>query len=297
MTLLGKSPHLLVLVNPISGGGHGKRLAPSLPDIFKHYGQTAQVVLLSGTGSALETISTCTSEYGGIVAVGGDGTVNEVATAVYRTCPEKPIGIIPLGLSNCLARHLGLPRQVESAVKIIARGQQQALNLAFFDQRLAVAFVGAGLDAAIVHRVCQDRKGPINNWVYIRAGLITWRQNAWPDIKVAVDGRAISGRYYLAILSAITNYAAYFRLTPGPHYRLYLFRGRGPASVLRSATRLGVYRDLARAADLVIPVTEGLTCSSETKAAFFQYDGEYGGPLPVHCRVVKSALNFFAAPS
>ncbi|MBF0529763.1 MAG: hypothetical protein HQK55_10950 [Deltaproteobacteria bacterium] len=288
-----KPPNFLVLVNPISGGGSGAKIAPLLPDIFKNHGLTAEVFLMTGPGSAGEIIRDCAANFSGLVAVGGDGTINEVASAVFKTGCRKPVGIIPLGLSNCLARHLNLPRTLDGAVATLARGARRTVDAASFGEGLAVAFIGAGLDAAMVRRVAMGRRGPVSNWIYIKAGLAAWRKEPWPEIEAEVDGRRLKGGYYLAILCAITNYAAFFNIPPGEGYRLYLFRGRGMTGLLRSALGLGSGLNLTAAADLIVPVRESLAFFSPAGAGHFQYDGEYGGPLPVNCRIHPAALSFF----
>ena len=282
----------LVLVNPVSGGGRGAALAQSLAGVFEKYGASAEVASLPAPGSVHREIKARVKRHGVIVAVGGDGTVSEVAAAVYDMGLDRAIGLIPLGLSNCLARHFNLPLKPEEAVKVIVEGRRQKVGLVEIDNRVALSFVGAGFDAAIVNRVAADRTGTVSDRDYARAGLKAFLDPKWPLIQVEVDGRKIAGDFFQAILCSISNYAHYINVRSEPGFRVYLFSGRKRINLLRSFLRLGIKFDLTKAADLSLPVKEKVVCSSKNGPGFYQFDGEYGGPLPVDCYVQTRALDF-----
>ncbi|MEW6263292.1 MAG: diacylglycerol kinase family protein [Thermodesulfobacteriota bacterium] len=280
----------LVLINPISGRGLGRRMAGPLADAFSRLGIKAEVIVLPGPGAALGLIQSRIERSTAVIAVGGDGTVNEAAAAIYQSGLRRPIGLVPLGLSNCLARHFHLPLDLEAAVRIIARGRRQTLDLIEFGGRVAVSFLGFGFDAAVVEKVAGRRRGAIRNLAYVSAAWSSLFQPVWPELEVEVDGRRIPGRYYQVLLSQTVNYARFFRLPPRPGFQACLFRGSGPIGLIRSLVRLGWQRDLERACDSAWPVKQSLRVVSNRGPGFFQYDGEAGGVLPFHGEVRPEAL-------
>lgn len=284
---------ILVLVNPISGRGRGARAAGRLARAFERHGLEARIVLLPGPGSARTLVRDMAPSYAAVAAVGGDGTVNEVAGALLAAGRRRPLGLVPLGLSNCLARHLNLPAEPEGAVAVIARGRLKKMDAALVGDRAVVSFLGAGFDAAVAFKVALARRGPIRNRDYIRAAARVFFSRDWPKIQVQVDGRRIEGRFFQVILCQITNYANYFRVPVRTGFNVYLFKGSGPAGLIRSLLRLGPRREMFRARDLDLPVRERLELYDPHGQARYQTDGEAGGRLPVDCQVKPGALNIF----
>ena len=281
---------ILTLVNPISGQGQGRILAEHLGPLFKKHGVAAEIVLLPGPGKAGDILAEFENDYAAVVAVGGDGTLNEVAEACYRDGRYKVIGLIPLGLSNCLARHYGLPFETEKAVQVIAAGRESPLDLAVIGSRVAHSFVGVGFDAAIVQKVGAQRKGPVSNLAYGRAAFQVFRKKDWAELKVSVDGRLIPGLYFQAILCSVSNYAHFFSVSAVNGFVLLLFKKGGAWGLLRILVKMGFERDLARACDLVLPVEAGVTITSERPGDLYQIDGEVGGGLPLECSIRSRAL-------
>ena len=281
---------ILILVNPISGRGQGRVLAGRLGILFEKNGLQAEIVLLPGPGQAREIMAKAETAYSAIVAVGGDGTINEIAEACYQEGRHKVMGLIPLGLSNCLARHYGLPFDPEKAVEVIAAGKKSPLDLAVINSRVAHSFVGAGFDAAIVHKVGAQRRGPVTNRAYARAAFQVFREKDWAELSVSVDGRPVQGTYFQAILCSVANYAHFFSVSAANGFVLLLFRDGGAVGLLRVLLKMGPKRDLNRACDLALPVATNVTITSQRPNDRYQIDGELGGALPLNCSIHRGAL-------
>ncbi|MFH1092378.1 MAG: diacylglycerol kinase family protein [Pseudomonadota bacterium] len=284
----------LVLINPISGRGLGAELAETIVRAFKRAGVVAEAVMLSGPGSGLELIRERAGGHAAVVAVGGDGTINEIVGAVYDSGVVLPLGIIPLGLSNCLARHWGQPLDIAAAVRVIVAGKKIKADLAWADGRVVLAFLGAGLDAEVVREVSRRRRGPVHNRDYFRAAVSAFRRKEYPGLEVQVDGQAVGGLYYQVILSQISNYARFFHLPRQTGFWVYLFRGSGPFGLIRTIYRTRLTGNLGRAADLALPVRDSLVINHRHGRGFYQYDGEAGRPLPVTCLIKTGAFEVLA---
>lgn len=291
-----KIKRALVLVNPISGKGRGREAVGRLAAVFEQNGLEAEIIVLPGPGSAAALVRDSVSDHQAVVAAGGDGTVNEAAKALLTLGRGMVLGVVPLGLSNCLARVLGLPLALEKAVGVIARGQTKRLDLAWAGDNLITAFLGAGFDAAVVEKVARTRHGGVHNRDYIRAAWAAFFSSTRPEIRVEVDGRLVKGHCSQVIFSAISNYARYFRLADRPGFTAYLFKGPGPKGLVRALAGLGPGRNLGLACDLALPVTKTLRLTTKKGRALFQVDGEACGPLPLDCRVSPEALEVLWSP-
>ncbi len=98
--------------------------------------------------------------YDAVVAVGGDGTANEVATALLHT--GIPMSIVPIGSGNGLARGLGIPVSVRRSVRLLLKGQTHLIDAGRIEDRYFFVVTGVGFDA-LIGKLFDDRslRGPL----------------------------------------------------------------------------------------------------------------------------------------
>lgn len=84
-----------------------------------------------------------------VVAIGGDGTVNEVAGPLIGT--DTTLGIVPMGSGNGLARHLGLPRNPEKALELIFKMKTELIDTCTVNGRHFISIAGIGFDAHVAY--------------------------------------------------------------------------------------------------------------------------------------------------
>jgi diacylglycerol kinase family enzyme len=83
-----------------------------------------------------------------IIAVGGDGTINEALNGMIGT--EVPLGIIPCGTANDLAHHLGIPTDLENAVSVIGQGRTQRIDLIRVNDWYMATTGGIGIASIVI---------------------------------------------------------------------------------------------------------------------------------------------------
>ena len=119
--------HILFIVNPISGVKKKTSVLKQIENGIDATLFTYEIVLTEYAGHAAELAKKAAEEGVDIVvAVGGDGTVNEVARSLVHS--NSALGIIPRGSGNGLARHLQIPMDVKKALKIINQASIQCLD-------------------------------------------------------------------------------------------------------------------------------------------------------------------------
>lgn len=103
-----------------------------------------------------------------IIVIGGDGTINEVAKQLIHS--EIPLGIIPMGSGNGLARHLGLSFDFKTALDFALKtSRYQKIDVAFFNQQAFFCTAGIGFDATVAHDFSQkEGRGMLN---YVKSSL------------------------------------------------------------------------------------------------------------------------------
>lgn len=91
-----------------------------------------------------------------IVAVGGDGSVNEIAKGISGT--SVILGIIPAGSGNGLAHHLKIPKQYKQAIEIINRGKVIKMDTGSINDKLFVSIAGIGFDGLVARKFAESRR-------------------------------------------------------------------------------------------------------------------------------------------
>jgi diacylglycerol kinase (ATP) len=98
-----------------------------------------------------------------VVAVGGDGTMNEVANALVHT-PVR-LGLIPLGSGNGLARHLGIPLEVAEAIKVLNQEQEIKIDSVLLNDRHFFCTAGVGFDAHVGYLFAKQASRGLKSYV------------------------------------------------------------------------------------------------------------------------------------
>ncbi len=166
----------LYIINRISGNGKKERIARTLA------AKGCKIAFTEYAGHAELLAREATEEV--VVAVGGDGTVNEVARGIVGT--DKILGIIPCGSGDGLARHLGLSHNIEKAIHTIEQGKWKAMDAAEVNGRLFFSVCGVGFDAVVSERFAESGKRGLSN--YVKQGLKTWKTYSPDHYEVEIDG-------------------------------------------------------------------------------------------------------------
>lgn len=193
---------MLFIVNPISGKGRKKRLIASL--IKAGY----KVACTEYAGHAEQLAREATEQV--VVAVGGDGTVNEVARGLIGT--GKTLGILPCGSGDGLARHLGISHQYNKALKIITNGKTSALDAGMIDERYFFSVCGVGFDAIVSERFAKCGKRGMTT--YIREGLKTLRIYAPEKYTIEIDGKIIENEAIIITVGNSNQWGNGAKITP-----------------------------------------------------------------------------------
>lgn len=131
-----------------------------------------------------------------VVAVGGDGTMNEIATALTAT--GATLGLVPCGSGDGLALSLGIPRTVSRALQVLLTGQSRLIDTAQVNRQPFFNAMGLGFEAEIAHRFAAFKRRGL--WGYARAGLQSFlARRAEPVIVQHDRGRASLTIWSLAV--------------------------------------------------------------------------------------------------
>jgi YegS/Rv2252/BmrU family lipid kinase len=159
------SPVVFIL-NPIAGTRQKETILESIRQVFP--GNLCEICFTLYPGHAREIAGEKIKQgYTEIVAVGGDGTVNEVASALVKT--QCKLGIIPAGSGNGLARYLNIPMQINEALAVIKNYHTRVMDAGKVNGNYFFCTCGTGFDASVGKKFASDsRRGMLS---YVRATI------------------------------------------------------------------------------------------------------------------------------
>ena len=200
------------IVNPISGT-HSKKALPELieqyldKDLFE-----SRIVCTEYAGHASELAHQYAEEGTDIVvAVGGDGTVNEVARSLVHT--STALGIIPCGSGNGLARHLCLPLDMKKAISIINQCKIEAFDYGIINDLPFFCTCGMGFDAFISLKFAEaGKRGPITYVENVLKEGLTYKPETY---EVADDTGTHRHKAFLIACANASQYGNNAYIAPG----------------------------------------------------------------------------------
>ncbi len=145
---MSKLPQIRFIINPVSGTRSKVDVAARIKLYLDQQKHDHDIVYTDYAGHATELAKDAADQnYRIVVAVGGDGTVNEVARGLIGT--ETALAILPKGSGNGLARHLQIPLQLNNAIKLLNKGQVSAIDSGTINDLPFFTTAGIGFDAYI----------------------------------------------------------------------------------------------------------------------------------------------------
>jgi YegS/Rv2252/BmrU family lipid kinase len=294
---------IAIVLNSGSGNGREPPDPGALRAKFAAHGLAAEVFRCEAGGS-MAALATAAFEAqpSGLVAAGGDGTVNAVAAAALEH--DLPFGVLPLGTLNHFARDLDIPDDIDAAIAAIAAGHERRVDVATANDRLFLNNASLGLYATIVvDRERQQRRLGRGKWsALLRATLQALREPQAFEVAIEADGRTLRQRTPFVFIGN-NDY-----IVQGPEagrraslddglLSVYVLHPRTAAGLLWLALRT-LLRGTSGASDLDAFSTRQLEVHGRGARLPFARDGEVDDiETPIRFAVRPGALRVLAPPA
>ena len=205
---------VLAIINPISGTGSKK----SIPDqLARAYAPLEHELLLTYTkaaGHAEELARRAAEEgYDHVIAVGGDGTVNEVARGLVGS--KTALAIVPKGSGNGLARALGLSMSTDRVIEQLASGRRITIDSCLMNGQPFFCTCGMGFDAAVSRTFAEaSTRGPVT---YLRTMIDEYRSFKPETYRIILDEgeRTIETEAFVLVVANASQYGNNAYIAPG----------------------------------------------------------------------------------
>ncbi|MCD4681561.1 MAG: diacylglycerol kinase family lipid kinase [Bacteroidales bacterium] len=181
-----KKIKILFIINPISGTGKQKSVKALIDKHIDRDKFEYSIVYTKAGGDATKISKEAIGEnFNIIVAVGGDGSINEIARSIVNT--NVSLGIIPTGSGNGLANHLHIPLKLIPAIKVINRNKTTNIDTASINKHLFVSIAGMGFDGLISKKYAKVNKRGF--WPYFRLVTEEFQKYKPKTYKIFIDGK------------------------------------------------------------------------------------------------------------
>ncbi len=203
------------IVNPVSGNGKTRRVLPHVVRLANKLGMKFDVQITQAPQHATELAREHSSEFDIIVAVGGDGTVNEVAAGTLRS--GAAMGVIPTGTGNDFIRAVGRLKNLHDYFQRLMSGKVKALDVGVLtirnDDLIFVNGIGIGFDAEVARESLSVHKlRGLSRYFY--SVIRTLYKYKAAQMRIRLDERIVEGKTYLAAIGNGISAGGGFLLTP-----------------------------------------------------------------------------------
>lgn len=209
---------VFAIVNPLSGAGANPDIAAERTALlmrrFVESGITGGVHVTERRGHATELAANAVAQGARIVlAWGGDGTINEIASVLTGT--PAALAVIPAGSGNGFARELAIPWKPDEAIRVAIRGRDRAIDAGELNGRFFFNIAGIGIDAVIAEQFNhQGKLGRRGLGPYVRIGFRECFKYEGRHYKVTLDGEEIAAHALLIAFANGREYGNRIRLAP-----------------------------------------------------------------------------------
>jgi diacylglycerol kinase (ATP) len=286
-----------LIYNPTSGREEMRRRLAEVLQRLEGYGFETSTHATIGEGDAMLAAAEASRRgFDLVIAAGGDGTLSEVVSGLAALEYRPPIGLLPLGTTNDLARALGIPRAWDAAVDLIAEGHVKPIDIGQINHRYFMNIAGGGSLTELTYEVPSKMKTMLGQLAYYMKGFEKLPRLRPIRMKVTSDEVELDEDMMIFLIANSNSVGGFEKLAPDA----LLDDGYMDAFFLRRCT----LADFIRLASIVVrgeKVDDPLLVQFRTKHIRIEspdyvqlnLDGEFGGTLPTEIKVLTQHVGIF----
>ncbi|GAA0430072.1 diacylglycerol kinase [Lentibacillus halophilus] len=273
-----------IIYNPTSGRESFKRELPTVLERLEVAGfeTSAHATVCEGNASRAARLA-AERQFDLVIAVGGDGTINEVVNGMAEQEYRPKLGIIPTGTTNDFARALWIPRDIEKAVDVILSGQSMPMDIGRVNDQYFMNMAGGGKLTELTYEVPSKLKTMLGQLAYYMKGIEMLPSLKPTHARIEYDGTVIEEDIMLFLVSNTNSVAGFEKLVPDAklddgYFDLLILKEMNLAEFVRIAT---LAQRGSHLTNRKIIYTQAEYINVETDDDMqLNIDGEFGGMLP-----------------
>ena len=204
--------NVLIIINPRSGTMRANKYLTEISELFVRNGYMPSVLVTTKQGDGTRYAEDYAADFDLVVAIGGDGTFNEVAAGILKSGVRVPLGYIPSGSTNDFASSLELSKDVIRNAKNIVNGEIRAIDMGSFNGRTFSYIASFGAFTKASYATPQGIKNLLGHAAYVLEGVKEVANLKPIHMAIEADGKLYEGDYLLGAVSNSTSVAGLLTL-------------------------------------------------------------------------------------
>lgn len=201
----------LFIVNKFSGGGYRPEVEGRIIEACRAASMECRIEFTQSRGHATELAQWAVEQKMDLAfAVGGDGTVNEVAQGLVGS--NVAMGILPKGSGNGLARHLAVPMDFKRSLSVISRHEEETIDTVLINQKLSVNVSGIGFDGHVAAMFASKAKRGLVG--YTKLVLNEFRSFKPFEASVTLNGKTFKTRSFIIAIANSSQFGNNAKVAP-----------------------------------------------------------------------------------
>jgi diacylglycerol kinase (ATP) len=287
---------IIILLNPSAKRGQARRLLAPALEVFRQHGVHFDVWESQTPRHLMELAGrACEEKADLIVSAGGDGTHHYVINGLFGS--EIPLGLLPMGTGNDLAKGVGMPMDVNAAATALLNGPVRQIDLAQVGAVVYGCIAGVGFDSTVTRYANQHARWLSGSLAYTWSLLCCMPQYRPHQLEIIADGKSFSEEVLFAVVGNNASYGGGIRMTP----RARLDDGILDICIVPYLSRLELLRWFPRTyrgehlnhPRIKYLQARKITLSANSRMELFG-DGEFLQELPATIEVLPRALRVIA---
>jgi diacylglycerol kinase (ATP) len=290
------SPHAFLVINPISGLSNPQHIQQKFQQHFTEAGWTTSTYQTTGKENLKQIVQDAVRKGANlVVAAGGDGTISAVADGLVNT--DIPLGILPTGTWNALARNLGIPTfNIDEAFRILLSNHTlRKIDGFVVKDRIYLLNLGIGLSSTLIGATDREQKRRLGFFAYLKNLLIHLFGLQLRGFRLEVDGAKFQA--YASEVMLVNSSLVGLGELPTP-LNIYPDDGKLELCVVRSRSIAGYFLvawDIALSRRgsspqlRVFPAQDRVRITTR-KPMVVQADGEIIGTTPLDIKIHPGAV-------
>lgn len=273
-----------IIYNPTSGRELFRKHLPEVLEKMERAGfETSCHATIAEGDATVAAADAVRRNFDLIVAVGGDGTLNEVVSGVSVFESRPKIGLIPMGTTNDFARAVHIPRDINKAVDIIIEGSSIPVDVGLMNDRHFINIAGGGRLTELTYEVPSKLKTMLGQMAYYLKGIEMIPSIRSSKVRIEYDGQVFDDHAMMFLIGLTNSVGGFEKLAPDASindgkFTLLILKELNMAEFIRVAS-LALRGEHLSDPHVIYAKASEISVTSDERV-LLNLDGEYGGILP-----------------
>lgn len=287
-----------IIYNPTSGRELFRKHLPEVLEKMEKAGYETSCHATTCEGDAIQAAAFAVErKFDLVIAVGGDGTLNEVVSGIAPFEIRPKVGLIPMGTTNDFARAVHIPRDITKAVDIILKGDSIPVDIGLMNgDRYFINIAGGGRLTELTYEVPSKLKTVLGQMAYYLKGIEMLPSIRSSRVRIEYDGQVFDDSAMMFLIGLTNSVGGFEKLAPDASindgkFTLLILKELNMAEFIRVAS-LALRGEHLSDSHVIYAKASKITVTTEERV-LLNLDGEYGGLLPAVFENLASHIEMY----